>query len=87
VLCKFLVSDFRRERLWAVVIRQCANQGCSFEGSRASLSANEEQREYLPRAFLNQKNQVFQLKIEKLQALQLALLACALGVQLAASAL
>jgi hypothetical protein len=86
-LCKILVSDFRRERLSAAVIRQCANQGCSFEGRRASLSAHEEQREYLPRAIPTPQIQVFQLKIEKLQAHQLALLACALGVQPTASAL
>ena len=92
------VSDFRRERLSAAAIRQCPNQGCAFEGNRASIKAHEEECDFLPPAFLTRKIQMRQREmldaasahsasIVSLQAQQLALVACALGAQPAVSAL
>jgi hypothetical protein len=92
------VSDFRRERLSAAALRQCPNQGCTFEGNRASLKAHEEECNFLPRAFLTHKIEMLQREmldaasahsasIVSLQAQQLALMACALGAQPAVSAL
>jgi hypothetical protein len=88
------VSDFRRERLSAAALRQCPNQGCAFEGNRASLMAHQEECDFLPRVFLKHKLKclldaasVHSASIVSLQAQQLALMACALGAQPAVSAL
>jgi hypothetical protein len=53
------VSDFRRERLSAAALRQCPNQGCAFEGNRASLMAHQEECDFLPRVFLKHKLSIY----------------------------
>jgi hypothetical protein len=54
-----IMPDVRCERLSAAAIRKClyVEEGCTFNGNRASVAAHEELCEYVPRSVLREKIQ------------------------------
>jgi hypothetical protein len=97
-----VLSDFRRERLSAAALRPCVNAGCTFQGTRAAVTAHEDLCQYVPRGSLLAKIVKLQSELQgaltahaaqielmknQMQRSQQSLMACALGADPATSAM